>query len=61
MIVPLFVQLGLDGVEQVTIEDGGLLAGQDLSLECHLSNVKSVAEQVGEWPARERRSVAQRA
>ncbi len=32
----------------------GCSPGQDLTLECHLSNVESVAEQVGERSARER-------
>ena len=32
----------------------GLLAGQDLALEGHLSNVEAIAKQVGERPARER-------
>ena len=54
MIVHLFGQLGLDGIEQVPIDNGGLLAGQDLTLEDHLPNVEAVAKQMGERPARER-------
>ena len=54
VIVHLFGQLGLDGIEQVPIDDGGLLAGQDLTLEGHLSNVEAVAKQMGERSARER-------
>ena len=37
VIVQLFGQLGLDGIEQVTIDDRGLLALQDFTLEHHLS------------------------
>ena len=54
MIVHLLGQLDLDGVEELPINNGRLLAWQDLALECHLSNVESVAEQVGERSARER-------
>ena len=54
MIVYLLGQLDLDGVEEPPINNGGLLARQDLTLECHLSNVESVAEKVGERSARER-------
>ena len=48
------IQLGLDGVEQVPIDDGRLLARKRLSLEEHLSDVKPVAEQMGERTAGER-------
>src|SRR5215471_739715 len=56
MIGDLLTQLGLDRIEQVPINDGGLLAGQGLALEGHLSDVKSVAKQIsqratGEWNA----------
>ena len=54
VIVALLVQLGLDGVEQVPINNGGLFAGQDLALEGHLPDVEAVAQQVGERAARER-------
>ena len=54
MIVHLLGQLGLDGIEELPINNGRLLARQDLTLECHLSNVEPVAEQVGEGSARER-------
>src|SRR3954453_15780844 len=54
MIVHLLGQLDLDGVEELPINNGRLLARQDLALECHLSNVESVAEKVGERSARER-------
>jgi hypothetical protein len=54
MIVHLLGQLNLDGIEELPIHNGRLLARQDLTLECHLSNVEPVAEQVGERSARER-------
>ena len=37
VIVQLFVQLGLDRIEQAPIDNGWLLARQDLTLEGHLS------------------------
>jgi hypothetical protein len=49
----LLIQLGLDGIEQVPINDGRLLASQDLALEDHLSDVKPVAQQMSEMAARE--------
>ena len=54
VIVDLLVQLGLDGIEQIPIENGGLLARQDLTLEGHLSDVEPIAKQMGERTARER-------
>ena len=51
VVVHLFGQLGLDGLEQVSIDDGGLLASQDLALEDHLADVEAVAEQMGERTA----------
>jgi hypothetical protein len=53
VIVQLFAQLGLDRIEQVTIDNGRLLAGQDLSLEDHLPDVETIAEQMSERPAPE--------
>src|SRR6266478_1732968 len=53
MIVRLFAQLGLDRLEQVPVDDGRLLPGQNLALEDHLSDVEPVAEQVGKRTARE--------
>ena len=49
----LLGELGLDGLEQVPINDGRLLAGQDLALECDLANVEAVAQQMGERTAGE--------
>jgi hypothetical protein len=54
VIIQLFAQLGLDRLEQVPVDDGRLLPGQNLALEYHLPNVEPVAEQVGKRTARER-------
>ena len=37
VIVALVVELGLHRIKQITIEDGGLLAGEDLALERDLA------------------------
>jgi hypothetical protein len=37
--------------QEITIEDGGLLACQDLALEDHLSDVKPVAKEISERAA----------
>jgi hypothetical protein len=42
----LFAQPGLDRIEQVSIDDGGLLASQYLTLECDLPNVEAVAKEM---------------
>ena len=41
----LFAQPGLDRIEQVSIDDGGLLASQYLTFECDLPNVEAVAKE----------------
>jgi hypothetical protein len=46
VIVDLLVQLGLDLIEEVPINDGGLLARQGLFLEGYLSDIKVVAKQI---------------
>ena len=46
MIGHLFAQPGLDRIEQVSIDDGGLLASQYLALECDLPNVEAVAKEM---------------
>jgi hypothetical protein len=43
VIVQLFIQLGLDCIEQAPIDNGWLLPRQDLTLEGHLSDVGAVA------------------
>jgi hypothetical protein len=63
------IELGLHRVKEITIEDGGLLAGEDLALEGDLADVEPIAQKMGEratgeWdaanraPGLERRSAA---
>ena len=54
MIVRLLAQLGLDGLEEVLVENGGLLALQHLALEADLANIEAIAKEVGERTARKR-------
>src|SRR6266849_5578932 len=59
LIVALVVELGLHRVEEITIEDGGLLAGEDLALEGDLAEVEPIAQKMGgraagEWDAANR-------
>ena len=44
MTVHLFAQLGLDGLEQVPIDNGRLLALEDITLKRHVSDVEAIAE-----------------
>ena len=53
VIVALLVELGLHRVKEVTIEDGGLLAGEDLTLEDDLTEVEPIAQKMGERAAGE--------
>src|SRR5216117_559566 len=53
VIVALVVELGLHRVKEITIEDGGLLAGEDLALEGDLANVEPIAQKMGERTASE--------
>jgi hypothetical protein len=53
VIVPLGAELGLDRVEESTIEDGWLLAGTNLTLEDDLADVEPVAQKMGERAAGE--------
>src|SRR6266513_1938458 len=48
VIVALVVELGLHRVEEITIEDRGLLAGEDLALEDDLADVEPIAQKMGE-------------
>ena len=52
--VHLFAQLGLNGLEQVPIDNSRLLALEDLALKRHVSDIEAIAEQVSERSARER-------
>ena len=54
MIVHLLRQFGLDSIEQGPVDNGRLLAGQDLALEDDLSNVKPVAQEMRDRTAGER-------
>jgi hypothetical protein len=54
VIIDLLVQLGLDGLEQVPIDDGELFARQSLTLEHDLADVEPVTQEMGERTARER-------
>ena len=56
VIVPLLIELGLDRIEEITIEDGRLLAGKDLTLEDDLPDVEPVAQKMGERAAGKRDS-----
>src|SRR6266566_9871421 len=53
VIVALAVELCLHRLKEVTIEDGGLLAGQDLALEGDLADVEPIAQKMGESTAGE--------
>src|SRR5260221_10310640 len=53
VIVALVVELGLHRVEEITIEDGGLLAGEDLALEGDLADVEPITQKMGERAAGE--------
>jgi hypothetical protein len=52
----LFAQLGLDCIKECSIEDGRLLAGQDLTFECDLAKVEAIAQQVRQTAAPTSRS-----
>src|SRR5258708_30063215 len=51
VIVALIVELGLHRVKEITIEDGGLLAEEDLALEGDLADVEPIAQKMGERAA----------
>jgi AAA domain, putative AbiEii toxin, Type IV TA system len=53
VIVALVVELGLHRVKEIMIEDGGLLAGEDLAQEGDLADVEPIAEKMGERAAGE--------
>src|SRR5258708_25630398 len=53
VIVALVVELGLHRVKEITIEDGGLVAGGDLAPEGDLADVEPVAQKMGERAAGE--------
>ena len=51
---PLVVQVNLHGVEEITIDDRGLLAGKDFALEENLADVEPIAQKMAERAAGER-------
>ena len=53
VIVQLFAELGLNRIEEITVDDGWLLAVKDLALEGNLPNVEPVAQEIGEGTAGE--------
>ena len=53
VIVALVVEFGLHRVKEITLEDGGLLAGEDLPLEGDLADVEPIAQKMGERTAGE--------
>src|SRR5207248_10763688 len=53
VIVALVVELGLHLVKEITIKDGGLLAGEELALEGDLADVEPIAQKMGERAAGE--------
>src|ERR1700716_606656 len=54
VIGPLAIEPGLDGVEEITVEDGWLLPSEDLALKEDLPNVEPIAQKMGERAAGER-------
>jgi hypothetical protein len=46
MIGRLFTQFCLDGIEELSIENGGLLTLQYLTLEADLSNIETITKEV---------------
>ena len=48
MIGPLLVKFSLNRLEQRAIEDGWLLAREDLALVSDLANIEAVAQESGE-------------
>src|SRR6266436_2790164 len=53
VVVALVVELGPHRVKEITIEDGWLLAGEDLALEGDLADVEPIAQKMGERAAGE--------
>src|SRR5436305_14891798 len=53
VIVALVIELGLHRVKEITIEDGGLLAGEDLVLEGDLADVEPIAQKMADRAAAE--------
>ena len=56
MVVDLFIQLGLDRLKQILIENGRLLAFEDLALESDFTDIEAIAKQMCERTSRKRNS-----
>src|SRR6516165_11840954 len=54
MVVDLLIKLGLDGLKQILIENGGLLAFEDFAFESDFADIEAIAKQMGERPPGER-------
>src|SRR5262249_48847004 len=52
MVGELRVQLCRDGLEEVLIENGGLLTFEDIALEGDFADVEAIAQQMGERATR---------
>jgi len=48
MVVDLVIQLGLDGLEEVLIDNGRLLTFEDFALESDLADIEAIAKQMRE-------------
>src|SRR6516165_4492277 len=54
VVVDLVVQLGLDGIEEVLIDNGRLLAFEDFAFESDFADIEAIAKQMRERPPGER-------
>src|SRR6516164_10844646 len=54
MVVDLVIQLGLDGLEQVLIDNGRLLTSKDFALEGDFADIEAIAKQMRERATCER-------
>src|SRR6516165_430461 len=48
VVIALRIQLSLHRIEEITIEDSGMLSGEDLALKGDLADVEAIAQKVGE-------------
>src|SRR6266540_4935244 len=53
VVAPLLVELDLNGLEQLAIENGRLLALEDFTFVFDFSNIEAVAQKISEGPSRE--------
>src|SRR6516164_1128835 len=52
MVVDLVIQLGLDGIEEVLIDNARLLTLEHFALEGDLTDIEAIAKQMCERPSR---------